>query len=75
MSLTLSGPGGSFTLDRNSDMPMAILRNPESGQIRRFVRDLPPGPAALEEAERLAAETGFELSFSRGIPDAAEWQR
>lgn len=74
-SITLSGPGGSSTLDRDSDMPMAILRNPESGQIRRFVRDLPPGPAALEEAERLAAETGFELSFSRGIPDAAEWRR
>ena len=74
-SITLSGPGGSFTLDRDSDLPMAILRNPESGQIRRFVRDLPPGPAALEEAERLAADTGFELSFSRGIPDPAEWRR
>lgn len=74
-SITLSGPGGSFTLDRNSDLPMAILRSPETGQIRRFVRDLPPGPAAREEAERLAAETGFELSFSRGIPDPAEWRR
>lgn len=74
-SITLSGPGGSFTLDRDSDLPMAILRSPESGQIRRFVRDLPAGPAALEEAERLAAETGFELSFSRGIPDPAEWRR
>ena len=74
-SITLSGPGGSFTLDRNTDLPMAILRNPESGQIRQFVRDLPPGPAALEAAERLAAETGFELFFSRGIPDPADWRR
>ena len=74
-SITLSGPGGSFTLDRDSDLPMAILRSRESGQIRRFVRDLPPGPAALEEAERLATQTGFELSFSRGIPDPAEWRR
>lgn len=74
-SITLSGPGGSFTLDRNSDLPMAILRSRETGRIRRFVRDLPPGPAALEAAERLAAETGFELSFSRGIPDPAEWRR
>jgi len=74
-SITLSGPGGSVTLDRSSDLPMAILRNPESGQIRRFVRDLPPGPAALETAERLAAETGFELFFSRGIPEPADWRR
>ncbi len=74
-SITLSGPGGSFTLDRGSDHPMAILRSPETGQIRRFVRDLPPGPAARETAERLAAETGFELVFSRGIPDPADWRR
>ena len=73
--ITLSGPGGSFTLDRDSDLPMAILRNPETGRIRRFVRDLPPGPAALEAAERLAAETGFDLLFSRGIPDPADWRR
>ena len=74
-SITLSGPGGSFTLDRNTDRPMAILRNPESGQIRQIVRDLPPGPAGLEAAERMGAETGFEVLFSRGIPDPADWRR
>ena len=75
VSITLSGPGGSFTLDKSSDQPMAILRNPETGQIRQIVRDLPPGPAGLEAAERLGAETGFEVSFSRGIPDRADWTR
>ena len=74
-SITLSGPGGSFTLDRNSDQPMAILRNPQSGQIRQFVRDLPPGPEAREAAKRLAAETGSILIFSRGIPHPADWRR
>ena len=74
-SITLSGPGGSFTLDRSSDRPMAILRIPETGRIRRFVRNLPPGPEAREAAERLAAETGLELLFSRGIPDPADWRR
>ena len=73
-SITLSGPGGAFTLDRSSDLPMAILRSTETGRIRRFVRDLPPGPEAREAAERLAAETGFELLFSRGIPDPADWR-
>ncbi|MDE2974699.1 MAG: hypothetical protein OXU64_08285 [Gemmatimonadota bacterium] len=74
-SITLAGPGGSFTLDRNTDLPMAILRSPETGQIRRFVRNLPPGPEARAVAARLAAEKGFELSFSRGIPDPADWRR
>ena len=74
-SITLSGPGGSFTLDRDSDQPMAILRNPETGQIRQIVRDLPPGPEGREAAERLEAETGFVVSFSRGIPDRADWKR
>lgn len=74
-SITLSGPGGVFTLDRSSDHPMAILRSTETGRIRRFVRDLPPGPEAREAAELLAAETGFELLFSRGIPDPADWRR
>ena len=74
-SITLAGPGGSFTLDRNSDRPMAILRNPETGQIRQIMRDLPSGPAGREAAERLGAETGFEVLFSRGIPDSADWRR
>lgn len=75
VSITLEGPGGSFTLDRSTDRPMAILRDPTSGQIRQITRDLPPGRAGREAAEALAAETGFELFFSRGIPDAADWQR
>lgn len=74
-SITLEGPGGSATLDRSTDRPMAILRDPATGQIRQISRDLPPGPAGREAAEALAAETGFELIFSRGIPDPAEWRR
>lgn len=73
--ITLSGPGGSFTLDRQSDQPMAILRDPATGQIRSIRRDLPPGRAGREAADSLAAETGFELFFSRGIPDPADWRR
>lgn len=74
-SITLEGPGGSFTLDRSTDRPMAILRDPATGQIRQITRDLPPGRAGREAAEALAAETGFELFFSRGIPDPADWRR
>ncbi len=74
-SITLEGPGGSATLDRSTDRPMAILRDPATGQIRQITRDLPPGPAGREAAETLAAETGFDLFFSRGIPEPADWRR
>ena len=48
-SITLAGPGGSFTLDGESDLPMAILRNPRTGQVRGILRNLPQAdaPAAL----------------------------
>ena len=38
-SITLAGPGGSFTLDGESDLPMAILRNPRTGQVRGILRN------------------------------------
>ena len=74
-SITLSAPGGSFTLDGSTDRPLAILRDPETGRIRQFKRDLPPGPEGRAAAEQLAAERGWELVFSRGIPDPADWRR
>ena len=74
-AITLDGPGGSFTVDRDTDRPMAILRDPATGQIRQITRDLPSGRAGREAAEALAAETGFELFFSRGLPDPSDWRR
>ena len=40
-SITLSGPSGSVSLDGESNHPMAILRNPRTGQVRGILRDLP----------------------------------
>ena len=70
-TITLSGPGGSVTLDGDSDLAMTILRNPRNGQVRGILRDL-PGPGA---AAAFAAGPGLEVLFSRGIPDAAAWRR
>ena len=73
-SITLSGPGGSVTLDSDTDIPMAILLNPSTGQVRGILRDLP-------QADRAAALTpqagldSLDVLFSRGIPDAAAWSR
>ena len=73
-SITLSGPDGSVTLDGSSNLPMAILRNPRSGQVRGILRDLPPATQAARAAARSAAP-GLEVLFSRGIPDAQAWRR
>ena len=74
-TITLSGPGGSFTLDGATDAPMAILRNPVTGQIRGFLRDLPQETQAAMDAAGRAVEPGLEVLFSRGIPAASEWRR
>ena len=73
--ITLTGPSGSVTLDGDSDLPMAILRNPRNGQVRGILRDLPPLTQATRDAAGSFAEPGLEVLFSRGIPDAAAWRR
>ena len=72
-TLTLSGPGGSVTLDSDTDLPMTILLDPSTGQVRGILQDLPQADAAA-----LAPQAGFDsldVLFSRGIPDAAAWSR
>ena len=74
-SITLSGRGRSDTLDMDTDRPMAILRDPATGQVRRILRQLPPGPAGFEAAASLAARAGLEVFFSRGIPAGGDMGR
>ena len=74
-SITLDGPGGSVTLDGESDSRMAILLNPRSGQVRGILRDLPPPTQAARDAAGRTAGPGLEVLISRGIPDAAAWRR
>jgi len=65
-SITLTAPDGSATLDGETDAPMAIVRDVRSGQIRAFLRGLSEPPAL---------PAGFEVYWSRGIPDREEWKR
>ena len=76
-SITLTGPGGSFTMDGKTDRPMVILRNPQSGQVRGFLRDVPREAmvAGKIAADALSSESGIEALFSRGIPGAEAYQR
>ncbi len=72
--VTLTGPGGSVTLDGETDRPVTILRDPQSGQIRGILRDLPdeglPG-----EAPAAPADANVEVLTSRGLPTPDDWQR
>ena len=74
-SITLAGPGGSVTLDAESERPMAILRNPRTGQVRGFLRDLPTRIEAAMDLAGQVAGPGLEVFFSRGIPGAEAWRR
>ncbi|WP_419937581.1 M66 family metalloprotease [Candidatus Palauibacter sp.] len=74
-SVTLSGPGGSVTLDGDSDRPIAILRDPRNGQVRAILRDVPdPARAQADAASALGTGPGLEVLFSRGIPSRAAWR-
>jgi len=73
-SVTLSGPAGTLTLDGDSDVPMAILRDPRTGQVRGFLRDPSITNEVAADAVGVTA-SGLEVLFSRGIPGGAAWKR
>ena len=55
ISIALAGPGGWVALDRRSDRRMAVLRDPVTGHVRGFLRDLPPGvPTGADAADEFA---------------------
>ncbi len=75
-SITLTGPGGSVTLDQDTNRPVTILENPRTGQIRGILR----GAAATAQnlnatVSALSLDPGLERLTSRGIPDAEDWER
>lgn len=74
-SITLTGPGGSATLDAASNEPMVILRNSRNGQVRAILRDPASAMRSGAVAAGQAAGFGMETLFSRGIPGAAAWRR
>ena len=71
--ITLSGPGGSATLDSDTDLATTILLDPSTGEVRAILRDLPEADAAALAPQ--AGPDSLDVLFSRGIPDAAAWNR
>ena len=73
-TITFSGPGGSATLDSDTNLPMTILLDPSTGQVRGVLRDVPQADAAAAVAPQ-ADPDSLDVLFSRGMPDAAAWGR
>ena len=71
--VTLSGPEGTVTVDRDTNRPVSIARDPRTGRVRAILRG-----AAAEGlgggGDRLPLR-GLEVASSRGIPGPEAWQR
>ena len=75
-AITLSGPGGTDTMDRDTDRPMVILRDPRTGQVRSILREARPEALAQPDvAGDLTPGSQLSVLSSRGIPDADAWRR
>ena len=73
--ITLSGPDGSATLDESTNRPMAILRDPRTGQVRGFLRDPPAATQVASEAATAVATPGLDVLLSRGLPNLGARRR
>lgn len=73
--LALTGPGGSVEVREGSEVPMAIMRDPATGQVRAILRDLPAGPLDPGALDAIAPERGLDIVVSGGLPGAVAWRR
>lgn len=66
-SITLSGPGGSVTLDGDTDLPTTIPLDPSTGEVRGILRDVPEADAATALAPQVGVD-GLMRSPAAGGP-------
>lgn len=73
--ISLRGPGGTAELGAASESPMAILRDPATGEVRAILRDAPAAAMARGAAAGDDPYTRLDAMVSRGLPDASDWRR
>ena len=73
--VTLSGPGGTATLDAETDAPLAIVRDRSSGRVRGILRGPLTDGLASASASRLLSDPDVEVLMSRGLPEQEAWRR
>ena len=74
-SLALTGPDGSVEIREGSQPPMAIMRDPVTGEVRAILRDLPSGAMPPGALDALAPEPGLDIMVSDGLPSVVAWRR
>ncbi len=60
--ISLLGDDESVVLDQDTDLPLAILRDPETGQVQAILR------RPVTEALEIAGDGSLEVVASRGLP-------
>ena len=73
-SITLTGPEGSVTLNESTDSPLAILRDPRTGQVHAILRGEKAALAERQGAAAVTAKPGLQVLFTRGIPGPEAWR-
>ncbi len=73
--IALSGPEGVSILDGEDDPSATLLLDRATGSVRGILRDWSEAAAKPHAARLAPPEPGLEVLTSRGIPDAASWER
>lgn len=79
--IELTGPEGRAEVSRDGPTASVLLTDPETGQIRGFLRHAPDIDAMADSAQAEAAlrtlvpEPGLVTRVSRGVPAAGAWNR
>ena len=71
--ITLSGPEGVVTQDRDGDRAAALLLDRFTGQVRGMLHDWIVTDDGGPPARRALPEPGLEIVTSPGVPDATDW--
>ena len=65
VQINLSGPEGFASLDADGETAMALIRDPNTGQVLGFMRDVQSSSIGL-----MPTEPGLDIIISTGIPDS-----
>lgn len=72
--ISLDGPGGTAEMRAASEPPVAIVRDPATGEVRAILRDAAAAPLARGAAGR-GPYADLDVMVSRGLPDPSSWRR
>ncbi len=72
-SITLSGPEGIVSMDRDGDFSAALLLDRDTGSVRGILRDWLDPTVVSPSVRTTLPEPGLEIVVSPGVPDPDSW--